>query len=104
MQSIKQYYQHDRVEMLAFIPPSASRTLEVGCGAGYFSAQIKDKLAAETWGVEYQLDAANLAAQKLHRVLAGSVESALPDLPLNYLTVSFSMTYWSIWWIRIPCW
>ncbi|MDP1678701.1 MAG: hypothetical protein Q8L02_01000, partial [Candidatus Nitrotoga sp.] len=46
------------------------------------ACKSKDKLGAETWGVEYQPDAANLAAQKLHRVLAGSVESALPDLPL----------------------
>lgn len=84
MEPIKQYYQHARAEMLTFIPPSVSRTLEVGCGAGSFSAQIKDKLGAETWGVEYQPDAANLAAQKLHRVLVGSVESALPDLPLYY--------------------
>lgn len=84
MQLIKQYYQHDRAEMLAFIPSSVSRTLEVGCGAGSFSVLIKDKLGAETWGVEYQPDAASLAAQKLHRVLAGSVESALPDLPLHY--------------------
>ncbi|MDP2025288.1 bifunctional 2-polyprenyl-6-hydroxyphenol methylase/3-demethylubiquinol 3-O-methyltransferase UbiG [Sulfuriferula sp.] len=84
MQPIKQYYQHERAEMLAFIPPSVTHTLEVGCGAGSFSVQIKDKLGAETWGVEYQPDAANLAAQKLHRVLAGSVESALPNLPQHY--------------------
>lgn len=84
MQPIKQYYQHERAEMLAFIPPSVTRTLEVGCGAGSFSGLIKDQLGAETWGVEYQPDAASLAAQKLHRVVAGSVESALPDLPLHY--------------------
>ncbi|MES1999778.1 MAG: class I SAM-dependent methyltransferase [Pseudomonadota bacterium] len=84
MQPIKQYYQHERAEMLAFIPPSVTHTLKVGCGAGSFSVQIKDKLGAETWGVEYQPDAANLAAQKLHRVLAGSVESALPNLPQHY--------------------
>lgn len=84
MQAIKQYYQHDRAEMLAFIPSSVLRTLEVGCGAGSFSAKIKDKLGAETWGIEYQPDAANLAAQKLHRVLTGSVESVLPGLPMHY--------------------
>jgi len=62
MQPIKQYFQHDRAEMLAFIPPSVTRTLEVSCGAGNFSVLIKDKLGAETWGVEYQMDAARLAA------------------------------------------
>ena len=84
MQPIRQYYQHERAEMLAFIPPSVTRTLEVGCGTGNFSKLIKDKLGAETWGIEYQPDAASLAAQKLHRVLTGSVESALPDLPRHY--------------------
>jgi 2-polyprenyl-3-methyl-5-hydroxy-6-metoxy-1,4-benzoquinol methylase len=84
MQPIKQYYQHERAEMLAFIPPGVTRTLEVGCGAGNFSMAIKDNLGAETWGVEYQPEAAGLAAKKLHRVLAGSVESALPELPRHY--------------------
>jgi 2-polyprenyl-3-methyl-5-hydroxy-6-metoxy-1,4-benzoquinol methylase len=84
MQPIKQYYQHEREEMLAFIPPTVSCTLEVGCGAGNFSLRIRDKLGAETWGIENQPDAADLAAQKLHRVMVGGVEDALPDLPLNY--------------------
>lgn len=81
---VKDYYQHRRDEMLAYIPPDVSRTLEIGCGAGTFSAQIKDTLGAETWGVEYQATVATLAAQKLHRVLAGSVENALPNLPRHY--------------------
>ena len=84
MQAIREYYRHSRSEMLAFIPSNVSRTLEVGCGAGDFSAQIKNEFGAETWGVEYQPDAANLAAQKLHRVLAGGVESVLADLPQGY--------------------
>jgi 2-polyprenyl-3-methyl-5-hydroxy-6-metoxy-1,4-benzoquinol methylase len=84
MQPIKQYYQHERTEMLAFIPPTVSCTLEIGCGTGGFSLLIKDKMGAETWGVECQPDAAGLATQKLHRVLTGSLESALPDLPISY--------------------
>ena len=45
MQPIRQYYyQQSRTEMLAFIPPSVTCTLEVGCGAGSFSVLIKDKL------------------------------------------------------------
>jgi 2-polyprenyl-3-methyl-5-hydroxy-6-metoxy-1,4-benzoquinol methylase len=84
MQPIKQYYQHERTEMLPFIPSTVSCTLEVGCGAGSFSVLIRDKLGAETWGIEPQPDAAGLAAQKLHRVLAGSMESTLSDLPRHY--------------------
>lgn len=45
------YYANARVEMLRFIPSSAKKILEFGCGQGNFSAQlIKD--GVETWGVE----------------------------------------------------
>lgn len=80
----QRYYQQDRGEMLEFIPPDVRHTLEVGCGAGTFSSQLKDKYGAETWGIEYQPEVAKLATQKLHRVLAGSVENALHDLPRHY--------------------
>ena len=84
MEAIKAYYQQQREEMLAYIPPDVTRTLEIGCGAGSFSAQIHDAYGAETWGVEYQPEAAALAAQKLHRVLSGSIEATLPELPQHY--------------------
>lgn len=84
MQTIRQYYQHSRTEMLAFIPPGVNRTLEIGCGTGGFSAQLKDAGNAETWGVEYQPEAAAVAAKALNHVLTGSVEAALPQLPTHY--------------------
>ncbi|BBP02843.1 SAM-dependent methyltransferase [Sulfuriferula plumbiphila] len=84
MSIVKEYYQHRHDEMLAYIPSDATRTLEIGCGAGIFSAQIKDSLGAETWGVEYQPEVAALAAQKLHRVLTGSIEDTMPELPEHY--------------------
>lgn len=74
MEAIKPYYQQARDEMLAYIPPNITRTLEIGCGAGSFSEQLKNDLGVETWGVEYQADVAELAAQKLHCLLVGSFE------------------------------
>lgn len=84
METIKPYYQQARDEMLAYIPPNITRTLEVGCGAGTFSEQLKNDFGAETWGIEYQEDAAELAAQKLHCVLPGSFENAIINLPRHH--------------------
>ncbi len=84
MDAIKPYYQQQRDEMLTYIPTGVAHTLEIGCGAGSFSAQIKHDLGAETWGVEYQPEAAALAAQKLDHVLTGSVEAILPTLPRHF--------------------
>lgn len=84
METVKTYYQQRRKEMLAYIPPDIRRTLEVGCGEGIFSEQLKDNFGAETWGVEHQADVAELAAQKLHCVLAGSFEDAISKLPHQY--------------------
>jgi 2-polyprenyl-3-methyl-5-hydroxy-6-metoxy-1,4-benzoquinol methylase len=81
---VADYYQKQRHEMMAYIPLEVKRTLEIGCGAGGFSMQIQSRSSAESWGVEYEPEAARLAAQKLHRVLAGSVEDALPQLPTQY--------------------
>lgn len=84
METIKTYYQQRRHEMLAYIPLGIRRTLEVGCGAGIFSEQLKDNFGAETWGVEYEADVAELAAQKLHCVIKGSFEDAISKLPHQY--------------------
>lgn len=39
--SVRHYYGHKRPEMLRFIPGNARRVLELGCGAGVFSAAVK---------------------------------------------------------------
>jgi len=75
------YYNRPRTEMLAFVPSTARRILDVGCGAGLFASRLKDKLGAEVWGIELEPEAAALASQKLDRVLSGDVLSIFGELP-----------------------
>jgi 2-polyprenyl-3-methyl-5-hydroxy-6-metoxy-1,4-benzoquinol methylase len=70
----KSYYAVERREMLPFVPRNAKRILDVGCGAGGFSALLKEKLGAEVWGVELLSDAASIAESRIDRVVNGSFE------------------------------
>lgn len=65
------YYELSREEMLPFIPLSARRILEVGCGGGVFGHQVKENRNAEVWGVEPNPKAAALAAKRLDHVIVG---------------------------------
>jgi len=76
------YFQQDRVEMLGYIPKTAKRILDVGCGEGTFSARIRETNRAEVWGIEIDEQVAGSAKEKLDRVDIGDashVLSALPD-------------------------
>jgi 2-polyprenyl-3-methyl-5-hydroxy-6-metoxy-1,4-benzoquinol methylase len=75
------YFEHPRPEMLRYLPPDARRILDVGCGAGAFSAAIKRQREIEIWGMERDASAAGAAAQRLDRVLAGDAALNLPLLP-----------------------
>ena len=78
-----EYYKNVRPEMLGFIPKSAKTILEIGCGSGNFSAQlVKD--GVETWGVEPFEESAKEATEKLTKVLLGTLDEVLQDLPDNY--------------------
>lgn len=67
--------------MLAFVPSSARRILDVGCGTGLFASRLKKKLSAEVWGIELEPEAAALASPRLDRVLAGDVLNLFGKLP-----------------------
>ena len=79
------YYKNVIPEMLRFIPSSAKTTLEIGCGAGNFSAQFADR--TETWGVEPFETSAKEAQDKLHKVIIGTLDDTINDLPDNYFDV-----------------
>jgi len=81
-----EYYKKVRSEMLVFIPESAKTILEIGCGSGNFSAQLV-KEGVETWGVEPFEESAKEAKQKLTKVLFGTLDETLKDLPDNYFDV-----------------
>jgi 2-polyprenyl-3-methyl-5-hydroxy-6-metoxy-1,4-benzoquinol methylase len=78
------YYAQARPEMLPFIPRDAKRILDVGCGEGGFACTLKQRLGAEVWGIEYVPAAAEVAGQRLDRVLVGDVMQQLEQLPDRY--------------------
>jgi len=82
----KTYYTNTRVEMLPFIPSSAKKILEFGCGQGNFSAQLV-KEGVETWGVEPDPQSYQEASKKLFKVLEGTINERIDDLPDNYFDV-----------------
>lgn len=80
------YYKNVRPEMLRYIPNSAKTILEIGCGSGNFSAQLV-KEGVETWGVEPFEESAKEAQRKLYKVVVGTLDEKLSELPDNYFDV-----------------
>jgi 2-polyprenyl-3-methyl-5-hydroxy-6-metoxy-1,4-benzoquinol methylase len=81
------YYKKSRSEMLDFLPPGATRLIDIGCGEGLFGAAVKTRYpACETWGVEPIADAAERAATRNDRVIHAPLED-IAELPLAYFDV-----------------
>jgi GT2 family glycosyltransferase/2-polyprenyl-3-methyl-5-hydroxy-6-metoxy-1,4-benzoquinol methylase/tetratricopeptide (TPR) repeat protein len=68
------YFEFARPELLAMIPRSARRVLDVGCGAGMLGNSIKQRQNAEVWGIERDEAMASLARDRLDRVISGDAE------------------------------
>lgn len=79
-----EYFAGDRRQMLKYIPPSARRTLEFGCGFGGFSGLLKKEFSTETWAVEINAVAAQEATKKLDRVINADAAECLKELPDGY--------------------
>lgn len=77
------YYSNTRLEMLPFIPSSAKKILEIGCGKGHFCEQLIGK-ETEVWGIEPDGDSAEIASKKLFKVLNGKINEVIGQLPDNY--------------------
>jgi len=73
------YYGNVREEIAQFVPTSAQRLLDVGCGTGELGAALKRRGLKEAYGVEAFERAGQLAAEKLDGVLIGDVEAV--ELP-----------------------
>jgi len=80
------YYKNTRTEMLKFIPNSVKKSLEIGCGEGNFSAQLVNK-GIETWAIEPNNLAVKKAKKKLYKVIKGTIDNKLDELPDNYFDV-----------------
>ena len=69
------YRGHARVELTGLFSSDRKRLLDVGCASGATSALLKQLIPGlETWGVEPDPVAAQLAAQRMDRVFAKKLE------------------------------
>lgn len=59
------YFQHNRVEMLKFIPKDSKTILEIGCGNGAFGKIVKENIECTYWGVEPNIRFENEANSNL---------------------------------------
>lgn len=76
------YFAWAREEMRPFLPARCGKVLEIGCGEAVFSGGIE--VATEIWGIEPDAGAAEIARSRLDRVINGTFEDALAELPLRY--------------------
>ena len=83
------YYHHPRPEMAALLPADARRILDIGCGAGRFAGDLKERHGLEAWGIELDETAAARAGERLDRVLCGDAGEQLHRLPAAHFDVVY---------------
>ena len=76
------YHRNHREEVAAFLPRNYARVLEIGCGEGRFRANLPQP--CEYVGVEPSPSAAKIAAAVLDRVLTGTYDQVMDELPDGY--------------------
>lgn len=74
------YYGYVRPEILALVPTTAQRILDIGCGAGRLGRVIKERQGAEVLGIEYTPVAAAQARTNLDKVFEGDIETLAIDI------------------------
>lgn len=78
------YFNNLRPEMIPFYPKNGKNVLDVGCGNGIFAKHLKETKNIEAWGLEMSEKNAILASQVLDKVLIGTCEDKIDELPNNY--------------------
>jgi GT2 family glycosyltransferase/tetratricopeptide (TPR) repeat protein/2-polyprenyl-3-methyl-5-hydroxy-6-metoxy-1,4-benzoquinol methylase len=81
------YFDFARPDVLALIPQSARRVLDVGCGAGRLGEALKRRQPAEVVGIEFVEEAAQASRERLDQVLLGDVEA----LEIHFASGSFDV-------------
>ncbi len=78
----RQYYQYERKDLLALVPPSAKKILEIGCGEANFGKAIKERNPdVEYTGVEMDKASAQIARQRINKVIEGNID--ILNLPFD---------------------
>lgn len=76
----------ERLSVLARIPPSTNRVLQIGCDGGQmgeFLGRVPGR--HEIWGIEGNIERARRASERLDKVLVGDIERMSPlPLPFNF--------------------
>lgn len=79
------YFAAPRDEVVEFLPQTARRVLEVGCGSGAFRAHFPPNV--EYWGIQPQDGPATEAEEHLTKVLRGNFEEHEHNLPDAYFVL-----------------
>lgn len=80
----RKYYALERPEMLPFFPASGKTMLDIGCGEGLFGKTLIDSRGTEVWGIDFDQESIDVAANILSKVFCGDVHQLLDDIPDNY--------------------
>ena len=80
------YYDQQRPELVALLPGTLGRVLDVGCGSGGVGRSIRGR-ATELAGIEVDEQAAAVAAETYDEVLVGDVGVRLADFRGSYDTI-----------------
>ncbi len=75
------YFGYPRPEVVALVPQTARRVLDIGCGAGRLGEAIKQRQPATVSGIELDAQAATTARGRLDHVWAGDIEELDLDIP-----------------------
>lgn len=78
----KTYYQGTRSDVASLLPSKYTQVLEIGCGEGGFAANLK--IPCQIWGIEPVTEVAEIAQQRMDKVLIGTYESVYDELPDHY--------------------
>jgi 2-polyprenyl-3-methyl-5-hydroxy-6-metoxy-1,4-benzoquinol methylase len=82
-EKIAGYFEWSRSEMVPFVPESAHKILDVGCGAAGFSGNLKRLRQVEVWGVELNQSASEVARSRIDKVFHAPFGPEL-NLPKSY--------------------
>ena len=76
------YYKIQRQEIVPLLPKQYTKVLEIGCGEGIFRDNLNQE--HEYWGVEPIKSVAEVASNKLDKVLIGTYDEVYSQIPNNY--------------------